>query len=368
MIFAYDLRYVGDHFAGIGTFTFALLEELLELPGDERYLLLWDPRQPVTRFDLGRFRAHPRVEWVERHYDPTDARSVMSVGAWLRRAKPAVYFSPFSLRPVFSRCPEVLTLHDVTPLRVRHIPSRYRFQLYRLSLRHALRARFILTVSQFSRQEILSLTHVRPERVRVALAGVAPWGPGLKPRRPAALTEDRFALLVGDNRPRKNHEVVASAWAALGPAPPLALVAAGPVDPRFTSLEDLARRTGARRIVQLGWVEPAELAWLYAHAEILLFPSVYEGFGSPLVEAFAHGLPVLASDIPVFHEVGAEAAVYVDPRDPAAWASAVLRLTGDSGEREHLRQAGLARAAELTYRKTAETTLAVLREAAGVQT
>ena len=365
MIFAYDLRYVGDHYAGIGTFTFAVLEELLGLPGDERYLLLWDPRQPATRFDLGRLRAHPRVEWVERPYDPTDALSVVPVGGWLRGARPAAYFSPFSLRPVFSRCPEVLTLHDVTPLRVRHIPSRYRFQLYRLSLRHTLRARFILTVSQFSRQEILALTRVRPERVRVALPGVAPWDPRLEPRRPAALPEGRFALLVGDNRPRKNHEVLARAWGMLGPAPPLALVAAGPVDRRFPSLEGLAGSAGARRVVQLGWVEPAELAWLYAHAEILLFPSVYEGFGSPLAEAFAHGLPALVSDIPVFHEVGGDAAAYVAPRDPAAWARAVLRLSGDAAERERLRQAGLARAAELTYRKTAEATLAVLREAAG---
>jgi len=365
VIVAYDLRYACDHFAGIGTYAFALLEELVALPGAERYVLLWNPAWPQTRYDFKRLRSHSRVEWVERDFHPIQPMGTVQVGRWLRRLRPAVYFSPFGLRPVASGCPEVLMLHDVGPLR-RRLPG-LGDALYRASVWLALRARFIVTVSEFSRSEILSLTGARGEQVRAILPGVMPWSANLELRRPVKLGEGRFALLVGDNLPRKNIVVAVRAWAAMGAEPPLALVAAGPVRPGHPSVEELTAAAGARRVAHLGWLEPAELAWLYAHAEMLLMPSLYEGFGSPLAEGMAHGLPVLASDIPAFREVGAGAATYLDPHDAGAWAREVLRIAGDPGARERLRPAALARAAQLTYRNTAEGVLAVLREAAQPQ-
>lgn len=365
MIVAYDLRFASDHFAGIGTHAHALLESLLELPGDERYVVLWNPAWRNTRFDLDRVRANPRVEWVERDYHPIRPWGAVQVGAWLRRLKPAVYLCPFSLRPFAPGCPDVLTVFDVAPLRVKHSASAFLHLLYLLSLRRAVTARYIVTASEFSRREIVALTSARPERVRATLLGVAPGARADAPRRPEALAAERYALVVGDNRPRKNLDLLVRAWAAMGEAPALPLVGVGPVDPRFPSLPDLAARAGARAVTHLGWLEPAELAWLYAHAEIVLMPSLYEGFGLPIVEAFTAGVPVLASDIPVFHEVGAQAAAFAPPGDPAAWTRELVRITGDAVTRERMRQAGLARAAELTYRRTAEATLAVLREAAG---
>ncbi len=364
MIVAYDLRYASDHFAGVGTYAYSLIEALLDLPGDERYLLLWDPAWPTTRYDLDRLRSHARVTWVEKRAHPIQPQGALAIGTWLRRVRPAVYVSPFSMRPIAAGCPEVLTLHDLTPLRMRHAPSAFVKLLFLASLEHTLRARFLLTVSDFSRAEILALTRARAERVRVARPGVAPNVSRAQPCRPGSLPEGPFALVVGDNRPRKNLETIARAWAALGTAPPLTLVAVGPVDGRFGSLADFARRVDARGVVHLGWVSPAELAWLYERAEMLVFPSLYEGFGSPLAEALARGLPVLASDIPVVREVGEGAVTCVPPQDPAAWAAAVRRLAADPAERARMRAAGLARAAELTYGKTAEAVLAVLREAA----
>ncbi len=368
MVIAYDLRYASDHFAGVGVYAYSVLEALLDLPSDERYVVLWNPHWRNTRFDLERLRNHPRVEWVEFPAHPIRPTGAIAVGAWLRRVKPAVYCSPFSLRPFGSGCPEVLTLHDVSPLRTAHIATWFARQLYRMSLHHALGARFILTASEFSRGEILSFTRARAKQVRVALPGVARPRLDLIPRRPAGVPDGPFALLVGDNRPRKNLETVARAWALLGDAPPLTLVGVGPVDSRFASLMDFARIAGARQVVHLGWVMTEEKAWLYEHAGMLLFPSVYEGFGSPLAEALASGLPALASDIPVFREVARDAAAHVAPCDPEAWAQSVRRIAGDPSERERLRRAGIVRAAELTYRRTAEATLAVLREAAGSRT
>lgn len=364
MIVAYDLRYASDHFAGIGTHAYALLEALLDLPGDERYTVLWNPVWPNTRFDFDRIRANPRVHWVEHDFHPIQPWGAVQVGAWLRRVKPAVYLSPFSLRPFAPGCPDVLTVFDVAPLRVKHSASAFLHVLYLLSLRRALTARRIVTASEFSRREIIALTGVRPERVRTTLLGVASSIRVDAPRRPGRLAAERFALVVGDNRPRKNLDLLVRAWAAMGDAPRLALVGVGPADPRFPSLPDLAAAAGARGVDHLGWLVPAELAWLYARAEIVLLPSLYEGFGLPIVEAFAAGVPVLASDIPVFREVGADAAAFAPPGDSAAWTRELVRITGDVAARERMQRAGYARAAELTYRRTAEATLAVLREAA----
>ena len=172
MIIAYDLRYACDHFAGIGKHTHALLEALLDLPGDDRYRVLWDPRQRNTRFDLTALRTHPRVEWVERPWHPIRPIGMLQTGLWLRATRPDVYLSPFGLRPLLSGVPEVLTLHDVSALRMAHIPSLVSRVLYRLSLLDAVRARRILTDSDFSRGEILELLPVAPERVRTVLLGV----------------------------------------------------------------------------------------------------------------------------------------------------------------------------------------------------
>jgi glycosyltransferase involved in cell wall biosynthesis len=365
MIIAYDLRYASDHFAGIGTHAFALLETLLDLPGEERYLVLWNPDGGNSRFDLGPVRSHPRVEWVERRFHPIQPWGAVQVGAWLRARRPDVYLSPFSLRPFAPGCPDVLTVYDVAPLRVQHASSPLIHGLYLLSLWRAISAHFIVTGSEFSRGEIIALTGARAERVRTTRLGVPPRLRSETPRRPEHFEDRRFALVVGDNRPRKNLELLAHAWASMGEAPPLSLVGVGPVDRRFPSLLAVADSAGARGVDHLGWREPAELAWLYAHAELVLLPSRYEGFGYPIVEAFAEGIPIVASDIPVFHEVGGAAAAYVDPQDPAAWAREIVRLASDAEARERMKQAGRARAGELTYRKTADVTLAVLREAAG---
>ena len=365
MIVAYDLRYAADHFTGIGTHAYALLEALLELPGDERYAVLWHPRLRNRRYDVRALASHPRVHWHERAIDPIQPWGVLQVGAWVRSVRADVYLSPFYLRPVGSGCPSLLTIHDVWPLRLPEGLSWLKGQLYRASLMHARGARFIVTSSQFSQREIASLLRLPADRVRAIRLGVPPPTAEAEPRRPARLPEGPFALVVGDNRPRKNLEVLARAWAGFGASPPLGLVAAGPVDDRFPSLAQLARSSGAHGVTELGWVEEPELAWLYRNATAVLFPSRYEGFGFPLVEAFVRGTPAVAADIPVLHEIGDGVARFVDPDRPDAWMQEVGRLASDPQERSRLAEIGRNRARELPYRGTAERTLALLREAAG---
>jgi glycosyltransferase involved in cell wall biosynthesis len=361
---AYDLRYADGHFTGIGTHAYALLESLLDLPGDERYLVLWNPNVRRPRYGLDRIASHPRVTWTEKPFHPMHPIGTVQVGAWLRRIRPAVYYSPFYLLPVAAACPCVLTIHDVWPLRMPEGFSWPRLMLFRASLAVARRARFIVTSSEFSRNEITQLVPMPRDQVRSIRLGVPPRPEPLLPSRPKQLSERPYALVVGDNRLRKNLVTLARTWARMSPEPPLDLISAGPNDPRYPTLAELAAREGARHVSSLGWVSEEELEWLYGHAEIMLFPSLYEGFGFPLVEAFERGQPIVASDLPPLREIGEGVARFADPHSPDRWADEVLRLARAPEEVVRLRALGRERALELSYRATAEATLALLREAA----
>lgn len=367
MLVAYDLRFAEDGFTGIGTHAYSLLEALLAIPGEERYLVLWNAELPNSRFDLDAFRHHPRVLWIERNYPPRAVSALWKVGRLLREHGADVYLSPFYFMPLFAGCPCVLTLHDVWPLRW---PQGLRFwtrTLYQLSLARATGARFVVTASEFSRREIKELSGLEPDQLRVVKLGIPSSGGRSSPRRPAALPDDAFALVVGINKPHKNLATLAAAWSGFEDRPPLRLVAAGPQDPRHPDLERLVERRAAGEVTSLGRVGEDELEWLYRNATLVLFPTLYEGFGLPMVEAFAHGVPVLASDIPALREVGEGVARFVEPLDSSAWAREVCALVRDPGARRSMVEAGRVRAAELTYERTARATLEVLREAAAVR-
>lgn len=365
MRIVYDLRYAADHFTGIGTHAYSLLEALLELPGDERYDVLWNPALAQTRFDLAPLRRHPRVTWHERSLHPLSFADLWRLGSWLRARRPDVYFSPFHLLPFRAGCPAVLTLHDIRPLRLGGGLRWWQRRVFHLTLWRALQARFIVAVSDFSRREIEQSLKTRPGLVRTVHNGVRAVPEGLPLRRPEGLPERPFALVVGDNRPHKNLELLARLWAGDGQMPPLLLVSVGPNDPRYPSLGRLAERAGARDVVSLGWRRPDELEWLYARAAVVLCPSRYEGFGFPLVEGMRHGRPIVASDIPTLREVGGEVARYADADDVRGWREAI-DVALAAPERDPARIAsGLARSAEFTYRRTAEKTRTLIFEAAG---
>jgi glycosyltransferase involved in cell wall biosynthesis len=366
VLIAYDLRYAADHFTGIGTHAHALFAALLELPGDERYAVLWDPRLRNRRFDVRAFASHPRVVWHERAIDPLGPASPLQLGAWLRSVRPDAYLSPFYFAPIGAPCPALLTIHDVWPLRLPEGFSWPRRVFYRMSLQLARRARFIVTSSRFSRSEIIQLLPMPESRVRAIRLGVPP-APAVRDiRPPAAFGSQRFALVVGDNRPRKNLVTLARAWAALGNPPPLALVSAGPNDERYPSLARLATEVGGHDVHSLGWVDEPELAWLYRHAEMILFPSRYEGFGFPLVEAFVHGRPTIAADIPVLREIADGVTQFVPVDSATGWAQAVRAMADDPELRAARGHAGHVRARELSYPQTARETLDLVREAVGV--
>jgi alpha-1,3-rhamnosyl/mannosyltransferase len=252
-----------------------------------------------------------------------------------------------------SRAPAVVTFHDAVPFRFPAADPAKRRNEQRPWLRSAATAHAFLANSHFTAGEVERFLGVAAARQTVTYLAVerdvfAPAGAvrGLDDGRP-------FVLFAGADEPRKNLATLLDAHARAFPHDEVALVTAGGAPP-----------PGAR-VHALGALEPAELAAWYRGALAVAVPSIYEGFGFPLLEAMACGTPALASRATSLVEVGGEGCAWIDdPLDAAAWASALRDLAGDAARRAALRAAGLARAAMFSWDRCADETLAVLRRAA----
>jgi alpha-1,3-rhamnosyl/mannosyltransferase len=238
------------------------------------------------------------------------------------------------------------------------------------------RAAHILTDSHFQRAEIIGYFGVAPERVTACHLGV---GGEFHPRPPAecqaalerhGLRYREYLLAVGTLEPRKNLELVLRAYAQLPAALrercPLAI--AGVVGWNTATLKPQLRslaRSGAIRL--LGFVDEADLPAIYAGARLFLYPSLYEGFGLPPLEAMASGVPVITSNCSSLPEVVGEAGVQIDPGDESALCDSMRRLMDDPQAWRRYSEAGLERARGFTWEKTASLTADVLARAASAQ-
>jgi alpha-1,3-rhamnosyl/mannosyltransferase len=342
---AFDLRYASDHFPGIGVYAQALATALLEREAFASVTLLWDPGASNTRFDLEPLRRHPRARWHELDVPAMSLNTARETGRALSRLDVDAYLSPFWLRPEATDVPCMLTVHDVLPLAMPSLMSWPRRCAFTWAMRRASGAAAVLTVSRFSRDEILRLTPIGPERLHVLNSGV--WAPAVTPRRPAGVPERAFALTVASNRPHKGLGMLAEVWRSFAGNAPLEWVAAGA---RVAGRHSLAPRVqDVPGVSALGHVTQAELEWLYQNATLVLVPSSYEGFGLPLLEGAARGVAVVAADIPALRETGDGVGRFEPAGDATAWARAIRELAADELARRRMGERGRVRAAEYDF-------------------
>jgi glycosyltransferase involved in cell wall biosynthesis len=278
----------------------------------------------------------------------------------LWRARPDLFFAPSHVVPFLAPGRTLTVVHD---LAFERFPGAYGAaarSYLRLTTRWAeRRCPLLLTVSRATADDLRRLHGVDPARVRVVPLGggeapACPPDPEAARQRTAALGIDRpFVLHVGRVEPRKNQ---LAALRAVERLPDLLLVSAGGVvDAGMGAAMDASPR--CRR---LGRLPQADVEALYECAEALVFPSLYEGFGLPVLEAMRRGLPVVTAAVSSLPEVGGDAALYVDdPGDDAALAAAIQTALGD---RDRRRRLGLERAAEFTWDRTAAGVAAAMGE------
>lgn len=323
---AFDGRWIGPH--GIGRFA-AEIQRRLAL---RDWGLAGSPSSPLDPL---------RLTWAMAKLPPD-----------------TVVFSPGYNAPLWPVRPFVFTVHDLNHLDVPNNSSASKRLYYRLVIRRACHtARKILTVSEFSRQRIITWADVRPDRVVCVGNGVdasfspdgARYDPGFS-----------YLLMVSNRRPHKNEARALAAFAQARIDPSIHLLMTGLPTNALTALIERSGLT--ERVVFLGRVDDVHLTHLYRGAVGLLFPSLYEGFGLPVVEAMASGIPVLTSNVTALPEVTGDAALLVDPYDVDAISSRIEQMLTDKALRERLRLAGLRRAAMFQWDEVAARTKCVLEE------
>jgi glycosyltransferase involved in cell wall biosynthesis len=313
------------------------------------------------------------VPYIDESWHPPTNLGWSAVGLprAASRAGVEVIHAPAYTAPLWSRVPVVLTIHDVSY--ERH-PEWYPYQrdlvrrmFYRRSARTAAQ---VLTDSEFSAGEITAAYQIPRERITVAPLGVSDrFAPvdGPNETLPAGITAP-FLLHVGDLHERRNLPLVVHAMleAQRRPGmPPLSLVLAGVDRGIGDRLRAYAREAESPdAVVCLGPVMDSQLLTLYRAATAMVYPSRYEGFGLPVLEAMACGTPVIASRAASIPEVLGDAGVLLDPDDEPGWADAIAKVVNDAWQRRHMRKAGLTRAREFTWARTASITLDVYRQLA----
>jgi glycosyltransferase involved in cell wall biosynthesis len=283
----------------------------------------------------------PGIEPLALRARSQELRMAVALPRLLQRVRPALAHF-LHVVPPWCPCPAVLTVQDLSFERDPSVLRPWERLVFRRfvpwSVRRAAR---VLAISKRTKADVAELYGV--EAVVTPLGVDASFAPGAAP--------DSYVLLVGSVEPRKNPLAAVEAAREVGRP----LVVAGPVRD-----EALARELRARGADLRGYVPKDELARLYRGAACLVFPSRYEGFGLPLVEAMASGTPVVAAPDAALREVAGDAAVFAEP---AALADGVRRALA---ERERLVAAGLERAQHFTWEETARRTVAVYREVLGL--
>lgn len=375
-----DARFFGSLGKGLGRYTSELIRELEEVDKDNEYVIFlrkenWDeysPKNPKFRKVLAEF---PWYSWKEQLVYPF----------WLRGQKLDLMHFPHFNVPLLYRKPFVVTIHDLILL---HFPTprattlgplhfRIKYLAYKFVIKSALkRAKAILTVSKFTQGEILTtfpFTKDKPVVVTYNACGNGIGGPSKESAggRNAALPSVRqpYMMYVGNAYPHKNLERLIRAFAEFRRMhrKDFRLVLVGMMDYFYSRLKDeAAKRSLDENILFFGHATDTELASLYDNAEFYIFPSEYEGFGIPPLEAMCRGIPVASSGASCLPEILGDSALYFDPTDIKDMVKAMRRMTEDSQLRDRLKEKGREQSGRYDWRTSAELAHKAYMEALGI--
>ncbi len=296
----------------------------------------------------------------------------MTMDRWLPHSD--IFHATEHLLPPLKNVKTVFTLHDL----IFQLYPEYHLPLNRRFLQTAMprflrRADAIIAVSQCTKQDAIRFYHVPPSKITVIPEGVNPaLRPEMDPDRRAAVRAryappGPFLLFVGTVEPRKNIPTLVDAVRLLQErGHPHHLLIAGRTGWLYQGIFDHVERSGIKDAVHfLDYVPDADLPALFAACDAFVFPSLYEGFGLPPLEAMACGAPVICSNTSSLPEVVGDAALLVNPRDVGALAAAIERVITDAALRAEMHARGLANAARFSWEQAARETIAVYERVAG---
>ena len=319
----------------------------------------WGERLPTVTVPV---RARSRVQWVLG-----EQTLLVRLAA---REHLALVHSLASTAPLWGPFRRVVTVHDLIAMRFPDAHPGVRDRGMRLLVPGAAkRSHRVIADSNSTRKDLSNLAGIPGQRIDVVPLGLGAIRreqplPEREVRARFQLDGRRVLLSLSAKRPHKNLAALIGALAGIAAQERPLLVLPGYPTWHEQELRDRAASAGVSEDVRfLGWISGAELEGLWCVAELFVFPSLYEGFGLPVLEAMARGVPVACSSSSSLPEVAGDAAALFDPADQAAMAAVLRRLLGDPAERERLRARGLQRVREFTWQRTARLTLDSYRRA-----
>jgi glycosyltransferase involved in cell wall biosynthesis len=368
-----DAHAIGAQQGGNETYIRNLIKALAAIDSENRYTIYLAQPDAAVEWREGFARQFPNFS-IRLLPKPTPIVRVPVFLAYELRRRPVDVLHVQYTAPPFCPAPVVATIHD---LAFEHLPETFTrrgsLQLKLTVRRTARRAARIATVSEYSRQDLLRTYGLPPEKVVVTYNGVEshftpdPAGPDEAAAIRARFQIGReYLLAVGSLQPRKNLVRLIRTYAKLraerpGFTPQLVIVGRKLwlADSIF---DEVKRQPWADDVILTGYVTDADLPALYRGAAAFVYPSIFEGFGLPPLEAMACGTPVVTSNTSSLPEVTGDAALLVDPHSEDQIADALLQITGNEALRSRLRAAGLEQAKRFTWRDAAARTLQLYRE------
>lgn len=364
MIVAIDVTTLRGQISGVGYYTARIVEHLAEAVGGEVSELLLLSNGPVERQLprqaklVDRFRFPIRSAWMQ-----------FLLPFLLHKLRPDIVHYTNYLGPAVRVGAYVVSVHDMSLSRTpEHHTLKKRLLTASLVPRVARGARMVLTPSEATKRNVIDDLRLPPDRVAAIPYAAAEMFAPVAERPEFEGRDQPYFLFVGTIEPRKNLVRLLDAFAAFArDVPGVNLVLAGQ---RGWKCEEIyaraARPDVSGRTIILDYVKESSLPSLYSHALGCVYPSLFEGFGFPVVEAMACGTPVLTSSTTSLGEIGADAALLVDPLDTLAIERGMRALAIDPALRADLRARGLARAASFSWLETGRRTLAAYRQALAV--
>ncbi len=372
---------------GFGRFTRELLEAVLEIDKTNEYLFFIDGATAESETIPARVKkivAETKVSPIQAA-SAESSRSVKDLWAMSRAVwqhKIDVFFFPavYSYFPVFNRTKIIVTLHDVI---ADHHPelifpnAKSKF-FWKLKQAVAIRqADLIATVSEYSKQQIIEYFKLPDARLRIISEGARPVFKVLEQTEETIQTlarhglapDEKFLLYVGGISPHKNLATLLTAFDKIAENQTdvrLVLVGDYKDDPFFSAYPSLKKQVAElgleNKVIFTGFIPDEDLAHLYNTAELLVFPSLEEGFGLPAIEAMSCGTPVAASNCSSLPEVLDDAGRFFDPHNAEDMAEVIGQILGDAEIRRRMREKGLQRAEQFMWKKAAQETLAIFNE------
>jgi glycosyltransferase involved in cell wall biosynthesis len=337
---ALDATYsLGRNLSGVGVYSREILFGLARAHPDARYLFCYRPHRLLSSFS-DRLPANASRRLLQENRGP-----LADIFHGLNQRLGAVRYRR-----------AVCTFHDLFVISGDYSTAEFRNRFAAQAREAADRSDIIIAVSAFTGRQVEDLLQVDPARIRVVHHGSRP-----VPTPSAAVPREPLVLSVGAIQRRKNIVRLVEAFEQVGPGWKLLLAGSFGFDSE-AARERIERSHRKQDIQILGYVSDPQLEVLYRRASILAFPSLDEGFGMPVLDAMARGVPVLTSNVSAMPEVAGDAALLVDPTDVQSITDGLCRLATNSDLRETLIRAGLERAKEFTWEKSVDATWKVYEE------